>query len=158
MNIEFSIEEYLRGHAGTIYTVQFHDRTESELTRFLSDPAIQAEPGFDTIVVRLRNMAHREGFPRRRFAMDKYPLPLGYLRIEGSRLRLYTWYMEHLIVVGGGGIKLRMDRPLQETPALNEAYRRIHVVSERLRQRMSERDLIVTPSGFSGSLYFPRED
>jgi hypothetical protein len=128
----------------------------TELDHFLNEPECQSIPEFGDLAVRVRHMANVIGFRRSLFKVDRYPTPLGYVRSDSTKLRLYCCYYGDFIVIGSGGVK--HTRKLQDTESTKDAYERMLYVSSRIEEKRKDGDLKITSSGFRGELKFDRKE
>ena len=160
MKLGFDIVCIDYGPRGYLYSVQFHDRNETEYERFCNNPACRARNDELTdLEARLTLMVERHGFQKTMFGTAKYPAGIG--KLTRGELRIYCYLLDTIaIVLGGGGRKRQTVRKLKDDPILADAYERIRYVRRRVEHRLNhDKKLVLTPfDGLIGDLNFLPKD
>lgn len=174
MNIPIKVALFEGGERdfATLYSFIVGDNPMDELTRFLTNETYQHAPDFDPLVDRINRsldelgLVHRQAyFGRDRWYRDEghdvsalwAPIPVAdrkHLKKPFPSLRLYCFRLDHILIVGYGGIK-RTQRS-HEDPVLRKALREVKHIRRLLSERIDAGTVQIVEDGFllDGDLNF----
>lgn len=143
---------------GTIYTLKFQDRSETELDQFLTDPTVTSHRLFNAFRAHLGYMADTVGFSRDLFKFKNYPTPLGYVSFKDSTLRLYSyWASDSVVIFGDGGIKPRNAPTIAYCSSdVQDAYYRMVYAGKQIDKRHANGYITFVEGQIKGNLSFSK--
>lgn len=158
MNFSFNIELVELGEKCHIYTVRIDDDEYTEFENFLIDDYIYDHLEFQSLMARIKYIAHEVGAQDQFFKLGEGALNDAIAALWRDNLRLYCCrYGNILILLGGGGIK--KTRTYQEDEHLNHCVEVLQYVSNRIDQRINDGEITYDNKyKFQGNLKFERED
>lgn len=145
------------GIKAPIYTIELEDGS-TLFEKFVAENIESHHSEVLEILTRIKSINNDIGIRSHFFKENEGVLGDGVCALyddEESNLRLYCIkYGSVLLVLGGGGIKSKLIRSLQEDDNLKEQNDYMRQVSQDITQKMKDRDIILLDSGFEGDLTF----
>lgn len=164
MKFEIIKVSQLSGRKATIYSVIVNDAPHTLFDQFLIENASDFLTEVQDITSRIRVIGHKTGAietffrkPEGKAGQDIFAL----YDSPGSKLRLYCIRLGNVaVILGGGGPKPKNIRALQDDPKLKEENYILREISDRLTQRIKEKEIRWSEDGMEleGELTFSDED
>ncbi len=140
-----------------LYTIRIKSSTVTEFDKFLNDPIISQHKDFHKLIAKLDNILNKYGCEDNFFRYASRPTdPV--VELTYGKLRLYCCkWSKSILIVGSGGVK--STRTYQEDPKLNQCVEILKYVSDRLEQRIRNKEISINKKGlFLGDLNFEKEN
>lgn len=154
----------LSGSKASIYSVIIPGESVTLYERFIQENASSFKSELKDINDRLKAIGKTVGAREQYFKLDEGIPGDGVCALyddPDKRLRLYCIrYGTQLVILGGGGPKPKCIRALQEDPKLTEENYYLRELSDKITERLKEKDILFSKSGldFEGDLEFNDED
>jgi hypothetical protein len=152
------------GNMTGVYSVVLNSDNETLLNKFVRENEILFKSEIRNILVRLISIGNKTG-ARSHFFKEWEGKPgdgvCAFYDQPNSNLRLYCiCYGIQLIIIGSGGHKPKTIRALQEDSKLNEENALMKEISQKITQRIKDKDIRFTQDyrEFTGDLEFNDED
>lgn len=153
MNYSFKIELQKLGAKSTLYTIRLDGENENEFEKFLQDSEVAASPHFQSMLVRIDDIANRLGCQDYLFKEKESQFSDAVVALSRGNLRLYCCrYGNIILVLGSGGIK--NTRTYQESPKLCQSIDMMAYISNRIDQRIKDKEIKIIKNQFKGDLNF----
>ncbi|NTW51486.1 MAG: hypothetical protein HGB22_02685 [Chlorobiaceae bacterium] len=132
----FKIVPVNLGVAGSIYTIQLEEESQTEFDKFLmADDVNNQEASLNRIKSKLIEMSTEYGFAAHYFKESEGRKRDYVSALSDGKLRLYCLRIDNtLLVVGNGGVKT--TRTYQEAPHLNASVEDLQRVHDLLMKRI----------------------
>ncbi len=154
----------LSGRKATIYSVIVNDAPQTLFDQFLIENSTDSLTEVQDITGRIKVMGHKTGSietffrkPEGKAGQDIFAL----YDSPGSKLRLYCIRLGNVaVILGGGGPKPKGIGPFQNDPKLRDENYILREISDRLTQRIKEKEIQWSEDGMElqGELTFFDED
>ncbi|MBK9014413.1 MAG: hypothetical protein IPM82_10155 [Saprospiraceae bacterium] len=164
MKFEIVKVSQLSGTRATIYSVIVNDSFQTLLDQFLVENTADFPHEIDDITTRLNVIGHKTGAvetffrkPEGKAGQDVFAL----YDSPGVKLRLYCIRLGNLaLVLGGGGPKPKGVIKLQDDPKLKSENYMLREISDRLTQRIKDKEIWWSRDGMEleGDFIFEDED
>ncbi|MCK5149278.1 hypothetical protein KAR48_21160 [bacterium] len=129
----------------------------SEFEKFKTNPVIHEHKSTDELLVILKEMANKHGFQKRFFKMNESKLTDAVVALSRKNLRLYCGRFGNiLLILGNGGIK--KTQTYNQDALLNAYVKEIAFASNRVEQRIKDKEIKYSGNLFKGNLEFTGED
>jgi hypothetical protein len=160
MKIRLKKERKLSCNKTSIYTIYISDENKTLFDLFLEENLYSLKDEIIDIVQRLKTIGKVTGARDQFFKLNEGALGDGVCALydqTGKKLRLYCIkYGSVLLIIGGGGIKPKTIKSLQEDKKLTEENYLLRKISKLLSTRIKEGTIKYTNAGMdlSGNLEF----
>jgi hypothetical protein len=154
----------LSGTRATVYSVIVNDAPQTLFDQFLVENSAEFLPELQDIIGRIKVMGQKTGTietffrkPEGKAGQDVFAL----YDSPGSKLRLYCIRLGNVaLILGGGGPKPKGVIAFQDDPKLKEENYILREISDRLTQRIKEKDIWWSSDGMEleGELTFLDEE
>jgi hypothetical protein len=148
------------GSKASVYTIKDLNTNETLFDQFIKNNISSSSSEINDILLRLRLIGNETG-AREHFFKHKEGIPgdgvCALYDIPGSKLRLYCIrYGMDLIILGGGGVKSKQIRALQEDELLTDANYFLKQLSQDIKSRTDSKEICFTNDGMDleGNLNF----
>ena len=141
----FGLTAHYQGFMGSIAPII--------IEKFLQDTKIAASPDFQSILGRIDDIANKLGCQDYLFKEKESRFSDAVVALNRGNLRLYCCrYGNIILILDSGGIK--DTRTYQESPKLNQSINMMAYISNRIDQRIKDKDIKIIPNQFKGDLNF----
>ena len=152
------------GEEASVYSIYIEDEGKTLFDLFIEENINLHISELKDVISRLKTIGHKTGAREQFFKLKEGKPGDGVCALydkHRKNLRLYCIrYGSLLLIVGGGGLKKKNIRALQEDGKLNKENKFLKRVSEDIQKRMKEGDIRLTDDymDFDGNLIFNEED
>jgi hypothetical protein len=163
MNLRLVKLKNFSGKGDSVYSLYIEDANKTVFELFVKEN-ISHKSELNDILIRLNTIGQKTGARETFFKLNEGKSSDGVCAlfdIPNSNLRLYCIrYGATLIILGGGGVKPKNIRTLQQNNKLTDENYLLRDISEQITQRLIERDLKIVNNGFDfeGDLNFTTHD
>lgn len=163
MNLKLVKLKNQSGKATSVYSLYIEEEEKTLFDLFIEEN-ISHISELKNILTRLISIGKETGAREHYFKLDEGKPGDGVCAlydIPNSNIRLYCIrYGATLIVLGGGGVKPKNIRTLQQNKKLTDENYLLRDISEQITQRLKGRDLKIVNNGFDfeGDLNFTTND
>jgi hypothetical protein len=156
MNFPFKIELLKVGQKSTLYSIRLKGEKESEFDKFLQNSEVKCSPHFQSLLVRIEDIANRFGCQNYLFKEKESGFTDPVVALSRGNLRLYCCrYGNIILILGSGGVK--DTRTYQENPELHQKVKIMAYVAKRIDQRITDKEIEIKNNQFIGDLNFEKE-
>jgi hypothetical protein len=145
VNFEIVKLDNLSGRKANIYSIMIDDESKSLFGKFITKYKTDFEDEIIDIVDRIDLIANYTGAENRHFKENEGrlgDLVCALYDMPNSNLRLYCIRLgKTVLILGGGGFKSKLIRALQQDPTLTEENYLMREISQRLYNRIKEKEI-----------------
>jgi hypothetical protein len=160
MKFRLKKERKLSGNKASIYTIYILDEEKTLFDIFLEEYNSLLKNEIKDIVLRLKAIGNKTGARDQYFKLNEGALGDGVCAlydVPDKKLRLYCIkFGTLLLIIGGGGVKPKNIRALQENPKLTQENNIVKELSKAILERIKEGTIKYTEDcmDFIGNLEF----
>ena len=164
MEYELIKLDRLSGSEASVYTILLNDENETLFDIFLNENKNSFIDELKDIIQRLRVIGNDTGAREQYFKLKEGIPGDGVCALYDSpdkNLRLYCIrYGTLIVILGGGGLKPKNIKALQDSEKLTDENYFLREVSEHIRQKMKDKEIRFSDDelDFEGDLTFNTED
>ena len=145
MNFEIVKLDNLSGRKANVYSVMIDSESKSLFGKFITKYKADYRDEIIDIVDRIDLIANYTGAENRHFKENEGrlgDLVCALYDMPNSNLRLYCIRLgKTILILGGGGFKSKLIRALQQDPILTEENYLMREISEKLYDRIKEKEI-----------------
>ncbi|MPM41227.1 hypothetical protein SDC9_87877 [bioreactor metagenome] len=150
----------LSGNKASVYSVIINESDDTLLEVFLKENADLHLKELSNILLRVKTMGNKTGIIDDFLKIHEGKFGDGVCAlydVPNSKLRVYCIrYGAQIIIIGGGGIKTKQTRALQDSPKLKEENYLMRRISAAITQNIIDKNIRYSDNGleFEGDLEF----
>lgn len=154
----------LSGNKASVYSFLVEEKEKTLFDVFIEENISLFKSELIDIYSRIHTIGHKVGAREHFFKLKEGKpgdLVCALYDNPNKKLRLYCIrYGSSLVILGGGGLKPKETRALQETPKLKQANYLLRELSDKIKDKMTSKDINISFDGmhFEGELIFNDED
>ncbi|MBX7044678.1 MAG: hypothetical protein K1X86_02480 [Ignavibacteria bacterium] len=155
MNVEFKIEEYLKGNKSIFYSIKLKGEAKLEIDKFIEKFEISDSESIANIIDRIDIMADKTGCLDYYFKIKESSFYNNLCALSKGELRLYCLRYGNMgVILGGGGKKPAGITAYQDAPELYESVKLLENICKQIDDRIRDGEIIVGENSLLGNLNF----